>query len=218
MTGILNTLIGYLETGSFLSTLLILPFVVLFIFKQTHKQLESFRNSRIRHISSALSSGHLDPLARKLFEEEIVRRYCAYGLGIRVGKSFREALLEAHRQTEQQLDFFEFKNALSYIRYDESGLRVRITCWDKFWHRVQIVSGWVLAAIGALFWFASWFLAYFPSEGTPTGIVVLNYLTGLLVLLICVGTGGMLLNFANSYDSALRVKVEIRKVENANRR
>ncbi|WP_020405207.1 hypothetical protein [Hahella ganghwensis] len=150
MEAILNKLVDSLNNGNWLVALVVIVLAIVFNLKKIFEHLEERKKSRIIKIKEALECPNVQGLTRSHLEEQLATEYFKISTGLGVEKELREALIEAHRNTNGELNFRHFKQALSHIRYKNSILKVKITWFEKLGFVFNAIFGLFLLVLGFL--------------------------------------------------------------------
>jgi hypothetical protein len=202
---ILDKLIDSLSNGNVLLAMVIVAVALVFNYKKIVEFFEEREKARIVKLSEALQCEHISGLTKSHLEDELATELFKITTGIRLEKEFREAVIQAHKNTQGELNFIHFKRALPYIFYKDLKLEIKISTFDQASYWFNLFFGFILAFSGLL-------LIALPSQ-----IKGINIVQALSVL----GTGAFLMAIAlfmlsQTFPivSAHKISNELKKIHN----
>jgi hypothetical protein len=151
MNTILNKLIESLNNGDILVFVLIITVAFIFNYKKIIEFIDERKKSRSILLTEALNCKYIQGLTKSHLEEELATEQFDLSTGIKLEKEFREAMIQAHKNTNGELSFIHFKRSLPYLRYKDSKLIIKITLFENFVYLFNFIFGFIMAFAGILF-------------------------------------------------------------------
>lgn len=172
-----NMLKDSLSSGDVLLPILMAAAALLFNYKKIIEFIEERQKARVAKLSEALKCEHISGLTKSHLEEELATEHFKIATGMRAEKAFREAVIQAHQNTQGELRFVHFKRALPLIFYEDAKLAVKITRFDLFDYWLNFIFGCALVIEGALEIIFSMGLLGMALSGQFKGINIIQALT-----------------------------------------
>lgn len=151
MKEILDKLIDSLSNGNILLAAVIAVVALIFNYKKIMEFIDERKKARIVKLIEALECEHIQGLTKCHLEEELATEHFKMTTGIEAEKEFREAIIQAHRNTNGALNFIQFKRALPHLFYKDSNLSVRITKFEWVGYWFNLIFGFILFFSGLLY-------------------------------------------------------------------
>lgn len=180
MNDLMNRIIELINKGDYLLVILVVIGAIIFNFRAIIDFFDERNKAKLSKLSDALQCEHLSVLTKAHLQEELATEHFRRTTGIRAEKLLRDALIEAHKNTNGELRFVHFKRALPYVQYQGKKLRIKITKIEKLLFIYNFIIGLVLAISGLLL-FAS--IGFIEAE---TALHVVKYI-GIAFFIIVVG-------------------------------
>ena len=127
MQEVLNKIIESLENGNII---LVIALVAVALVINSQKILDYYelrKQLRIEKLKEALSSEHVKNNTRAHLENELEAEYFSLATGISLERDFREAIIEAHKASNGNVRFVQFKRALPHIEFNDKVLSVVVS-------------------------------------------------------------------------------------------
>ncbi|MCP4744827.1 MAG: hypothetical protein GY874_01605 [Desulfobacteraceae bacterium] len=208
MVNIFEILIGKLANGehAFVTAILVILAVALpFNLKKIIDFIEDLKKARIVKLAEALECRYIKGLTKKHIEDELATEHFKISTGIRLERKFREALIQAHRDTNGELSFYHYKKALNHINYREGAISVHISLFERVVYFVNIVGAFILAILAFLF------MAF---GKTGTGVTLIDTLSRLGIGFLLLAMAFIFLYQTISVISARKIRTLIKKNNN----
>jgi len=138
---LLDKLIESLNNGNILPATIIVPVTLIFNYKKIVEFLDDRKKAKIAKLTEALSCEYIDGPSKVFLQEELATEHFKLTTGIRLEKEFREAIINAHRNTKGELSFIQFKRALPHLYFKDSELSVRISIFEKVGYWFNLIFG-----------------------------------------------------------------------------
>lgn len=135
-------LIKNYNNGNYLIVVFILMVLLAFKYKAIIEFFDSRKKVKISKIEEALKCEKILGIERELLENELVNEYFKVTLGLNVEKEFREAIINAHKNTKGEIEFRHFQRGLTFFDFPEGVLTVKIS---KLEYMVSVLNTLILA-------------------------------------------------------------------------
>ena len=179
MQEVLDKLIDSLNNGNILLAAVVVIVALVFNYKKVADFLDERKKTRINRISEALRCEQVKGDTKSHLESELAKEYFKVTTGIGLETEFREALIQAHRNTKGELSFAHFKRALPHLRYEKSEISVKINWFDWIGYSFNLTFGYLTALLGLV-------LLILPGQADGISVVQALSIVGLGVFLIVV--------------------------------
>jgi len=176
---VLNKLIDSLNNGNILMAAVVVAVALVFNYKKIADFLDARKKTRISRLSDALKCEQVSGSTKSHLEAELAKEYFKITTGINLETEFREALIQAHKNTNGELPFVHFKKALPYLRFEDSKISVKISLFELLGYFFNLVFGFLMAFLGLI-------LLILPGQIKGVNIVQALSIVGLGIFLIAV--------------------------------
>ena len=147
---LINKLIDSIEKGNILTVLLIVLIVLIINYKNIIEFIDSRKKIKISKIEEALKNENIKGLDRELLEEQLTKEYFSSTLGLNVEKEFREAIINAYKNTKGEVGFRHFQRGLKFLDYQNGILKVKISKAESIVSYANTIIIIVLYSLGSL--------------------------------------------------------------------
>ena len=210
MEHIADKLFESLYNGNILLAVTIIAVALAFYYKKIIEFIGERKKERIITITEALKCNFVTGLTKSHLEEELATEHFKMTTGIRLEKGFREAVIQAYKRTNGELDFVHFKRALPHLSYQRSTLSVKVSVPDRIHYYLNWILGFVSILMGMIF------LMVLPNRTES-----INFIQSMSILgmgCICIAFSMFLLSQTLPVVSARRVRKHLSKQFNSDDR
>lgn len=177
----MTNIISVIKDGNPLIIFLTIVIVLIFNYKSIIEFLDSRKKLKISKIEDALECENIKGLDRELLENELTKEQFKTTIGLDVEKEFREAIINAHKNTKGELKFLHFIRALPFLRYEDETLGVHISTFELIGSIINIIISIIMVFTGYVL-FAYQLFNFSLNNSIPIlGLSVILMLIGLFI-------------------------------------